>query len=77
VCDLLLACDVAVGAIMPAVGLGGASDIRELLRHAGHMGCSDGIYLGGHPHPRGWGAFARFLGHHTRELGGKDAATQD
>jgi N-acyl-D-amino-acid deacylase len=33
------------------------------------MACSDGIYLGGHPHPRGWAAFARFLGHHTRELG--------
>lgn len=69
VCDLLIASDLAVGAIMPSVGLGDESDIRALLRHPGHMGCSDGIYLGGHPHPRGWGAFARFLGHHTRELG--------
>src|SRR5690606_37711436 len=62
VCDLLLATGLAVNAIMPAVGLGDESDIRALLRHDAHMGCSDGIYLGGHPHPRGWAAFARYLG---------------
>jgi N-acyl-D-amino-acid deacylase len=28
---------------------------------------SDGIYLGGHPHPRGWGSFARVLGRHVRD----------
>src|SRR5205823_667558 len=28
-----------------------------------------GILLGSRPHPRAWGAFARFLGRHTRELG--------
>jgi N-acyl-D-amino-acid deacylase len=33
------------------------------------MAGSDGIYRGGHPHPRGWGAFARLLGRHVRELG--------
>jgi N-acyl-D-amino-acid deacylase len=33
------------------------------------MGGSDGIYRGGHPHPRGYGAFARLLGRHVRELG--------
>jgi N-acyl-D-amino-acid deacylase len=43
--------------------------VRALLRHPAHMGGSDGIYLGGHPHPRGWGAFARVLGRHVRELG--------
>lgn len=32
------------------------------------MACSDGIFLGSRPHPRGWGAFARLLGRHTREL---------
>jgi len=30
------------------------------------MGGSDGIYVGGKPHPRGTGCFARFLGHHVR-----------
>ena len=43
--------------------------MRALLRHPAHMAGSDGIYRGGHPHPRGWGAFARLLGRHVRELG--------
>jgi N-acyl-D-amino-acid deacylase len=33
------------------------------------MAGSDGIFCGGYPHPRGWGAFARYLGYHTRKLG--------
>jgi N-acyl-D-amino-acid deacylase len=69
VCELILRSDLAVGAIVPAPRGAGESDVRELLRHPAHLGCSDGIYLGGHPHPRGWGAFAQFLGKHTRELG--------
>lgn len=40
-----------------------------LLRHPAQVGGSDGIYVGRHPHPRGWGAFARLLGRHVRELG--------
>ena len=43
--------------------------MRALLRHPAQMGGSDGIYRGGHPHPRGWGAFARLLGRHVRDLG--------
>ena len=35
----------------------------------GAAGRLDGILLGRWPHPRGWGAFARLLGRHTRELG--------
>lgn len=42
--------------------------MRELLKHPVHCAGSDGLYLGGHPHPRGWGTFARYLGEHTREL---------
>jgi N-acyl-D-amino-acid deacylase len=68
VCEVLLASDLAVGAIVPSPG-GDDGDLRAMIRDDRHMGCSDAIYLGGHPHPRGWGAFARFLGHHTRELG--------
>ena len=30
------------------------------------MAGSDGIYVGGQPHPRGTGCFARYLGHHVR-----------
>jgi N-acyl-D-amino-acid deacylase len=43
--------------------------MRALLRHPAQLAGSDGIYRGGHPHPRGWGAFARLLGRHVRELG--------
>ena len=44
-------------------------DVRAILRHPSHMAGSDGIFRGGFPHPRGWGAFARYLGYHTRTLG--------
>src|SRR4029078_5240111 len=47
----------------------GEESVRRMLRHPAHTGGSDGIYVGGHPHPRGFGAFARFLGRHVRELG--------
>ncbi|MGC8642835.1 MAG: N-acyl-D-amino-acid deacylase family protein [Isosphaeraceae bacterium] len=68
VCRILLACELAVG----VVAVGGdrtAADVRSILRHPAHMAGSDGIFCGGFPHPRGWGAFARYLGRHTRERG--------
>lgn len=68
VCELLVASELAVGCIIGSPGGGTEDDMRALARDHRHMACSDGIYLGGHPHPRGWGAFARFLGRHTREL---------
>ncbi len=43
--------------------------MRALLRHPAQLAGSDGIYRGGHPHPRGWGTFARLLARHVRELG--------
>ncbi|WP_265521766.1 N-acyl-D-amino-acid deacylase family protein, partial [Oerskovia flava] len=49
-----------------------AESVRTLLRHPAQMGGSDAIYqpvAGGRPHPRGWGAFARFLAEHVRTLG--------
>ncbi|WP_454043100.1 N-acyl-D-amino-acid deacylase family protein [Cellulosimicrobium sp. Marseille-Q8652] len=48
------------------------ASVRALLRHPAHVGGSDAIYApvggGGRPHPRGWGAFARFLAEHVRTL---------
>ncbi|MFJ4657054.1 amidohydrolase family protein [Nocardia sp. NPDC088792] len=44
-------------------------DMRTLARDSAHVGGSDGIYIGGHPHPRGYGAFARFLRGQVREWG--------
>ncbi|MFI7441444.1 amidohydrolase family protein [Nonomuraea indica] len=53
----------------PDEGPEGEESVRRMLRHPAQTGGSDGIYVGGHPHPRGFGAFARFLGRHVRELG--------
>ncbi len=40
--------------------------VRALAGYEGHLAGSDSIYWGGRPHPRGWGAFARFLDEHVR-----------
>ncbi|MEU9835670.1 amidohydrolase family protein [Streptosporangium sp. NPDC048047] len=53
----------------PDEGPEGEESVRAILRHPAHTGGSDGIYVGGHPHPRGYGAFARMLGRHVRETG--------
>jgi N-acyl-D-amino-acid deacylase len=69
VCEVLSASDMAVGIVAFRPGSRTESDVRAVLRHPAHMAGSDGIFRGGFPHPRGWGAFARYLGYHTRQLG--------
>jgi N-acyl-D-amino-acid deacylase len=66
VCDVLVASDLAVGCVVPHRERGEA-DVRALMRHPAMMGGSDGIFAGGRPHPRGWGCFARYLGHYVRD----------
>jgi N-acyl-D-amino-acid deacylase len=44
-------------------------DLQTVMRHPTTMIGSDGIPLGGKPHPRLYGTFARVLGHYARELG--------
>jgi N-acyl-D-amino-acid deacylase len=69
VCEVLSASDMAVGIVAFRPGSRTESDVRAILRHRAHMAGSDGIFRGGFPHPRGWGAFARYLGCHARQLG--------
>jgi N-acyl-D-amino-acid deacylase len=69
VCEILGASGMAVGIVGYRPGDRTESDVRAILRHPAHMAGSDGIFRGGFPHPRGWGAFARYLGYHTRQLG--------
>jgi N-acyl-D-amino-acid deacylase len=69
VCEILLASGMAVGIVGFRAGERTDEDVRAILRHPAHMAGSDGIFCGGFPHPRGWGAFARYLGHQTRKLG--------
>ncbi len=62
--DLLL--DTQLNATI--VGRGGnREDNERLARHPAGMVCSDGVLVGGHPHPRGYGTFPRVLAHHVRE----------
>jgi N-acyl-D-amino-acid deacylase len=69
VCEILSASGMAVGIVVFRSLHRTEADVRAILRHPTHMACSDGIFCGGFPHPRGWGAFARYLGYHTRQLG--------
>jgi N-acyl-D-amino-acid deacylase len=67
ICDVLVASGMAVGCIAPHQQRRTQEDVRQLLRHPAMMAGSDGIFTGGCPHPRGWGCFARYLGHHVRD----------
>ncbi|WP_372341873.1 amidohydrolase family protein [Nocardia sp. CC227C] len=49
--------------------VGHEENVRAIMRHARHMGGSDGLLVGDRPHPRAWGTFPRYLGHYVRELG--------
>ena len=69
VCEILMASNLAVGVVNFRANDRTEEDVRAILRHPSHMAGSDGIFCGGFPHPRGWGAFARYLGYHTRTLG--------
>ncbi|SDO19740.1 N-acyl-D-amino-acid deacylase [Nakamurella panacisegetis] len=64
---LIAASDLAVSAVLKVPHQRPVAEFGEIFAHRAHLGSSDGIYLGGHPHPRGWGTFARYLGRHVRE----------
>jgi N-acyl-D-amino-acid deacylase len=65
VCNLLAASHLAVGCVVPHRHRT-QEDVCQLMRHPAMMAGSDGIFIGRFPHPRGWGCFARYLGHHVR-----------
>ena len=67
--ELLRATELRAGCVFGQPPTNSEESVRALLRHPAQMGSSDGIYVGSHPHPRGWGAFARVLARHVRELG--------
>lgn len=67
--DLLAASRLRVSCVVGESTGSTEADMRALLRDERHLAGSDGILLGGRPHPRGWGSFARLLARHTRDLG--------
>ncbi len=66
VCDLLLAAKLVVGIVYFQTHRD-ERDVLALMRHSAHMAGSDGIFVGSYPHPRGWGAFARYVGRYVRD----------
>ena len=49
--------------------VGHEENVQAIMQHPSHTGGSDGILVGGKPHPRAWGTFPRYLAHYVRELG--------
>ncbi|MEO8263227.1 MAG: amidohydrolase family protein, partial [Pseudolysinimonas sp.] len=64
--DLMRADRLGTGILMH---VGDEENVQAIMRHPMHCAGSDGILVGGRPHPRAWGTFARYLGHYTRDLG--------
>lgn len=67
--DLLAASRLQVNAVMAVQNPRPATELARIFAHRGHMGGSDGIFIGAHPHPRAFGTFARYLREFVRELG--------
>lgn len=63
VLDLLVRSGLNAGAHLDRPALT-QPDLDWLAGHDRHCACSDGIYQGQHPHPRGYGAFARLARHY-------------
>ncbi|WP_163617394.1 amidohydrolase family protein [Microbacterium sp. B35-30] len=73
--DLLIAGRLEVSAVMAVREERSVENLARLFAHPAHTGGSDGIFVGAVPHPRAWGAFARFLGTYVgRSFSWEDAA---
>lgn len=59
--DLLAACNLEVNVTMAVRYERGISDLAQIFADPGHMGGSDGIFIGDHLHPRAYGSFDRYL----------------
>ena len=56
--DLLIETRLGVSCI---AYIGIEEHVQTIMQHPAQVVGSDGILVGGQPHPRGWGAHARFL----------------
>lgn len=65
VVELLVTTGLRASCVFEQPPTNSAESVRALANHPAHLGGSDAIYSGGRPHPRGWGAFARFLAEHV------------
>ncbi|GAA4655713.1 N-acyl-D-amino-acid deacylase family protein [Arthrobacter cryoconiti] len=65
--DLLAASHLEVNAVMAVPHQRSIAELATIFSQEGHMGGSDGIFIGAHPHPRARGTFARYLREYVRE----------
>ena len=70
--DLLRAARLDVNVVMAVHDQRPVSDLGRLISHPAHLGGSDGIFVGAHPHPRARGTFAAYLATNVRERGDLD-----
>lgn len=65
--DVLAASRLQVNAVMAVRYERPVAELARIFAHPGHLGGSDGIFIGAHPHPRARGTFARYLRQYVRE----------
>ena len=70
--DLLLAARLDVNVVMAVHDQRPVEDLGRLIAHPAHLGGSDGIFVGAHPHPRARGTFAAYLATYVCERGDLD-----
>ena len=46
---------------------GDMNDVKVILTHPAHMFCTDGLRIGGKPHPRTYGTYPKILGQLVRD----------
>ena len=67
--DVLVASALEVTVVIRVREQRDYDDMAALLTHPAYMLGSDGVYVGRHPHPRGWGSAAKYLRLFARERG--------
>ncbi len=65
--DVLTASRLEVNQVMAVRHERPVSELASIFSSPGHIGGSDGIFVGAHPHPRARGTFARYLREYVRE----------
>jgi len=67
--DALRRCRLQANMVMAVQNARPNSELARIFAHPAHLGGSDGIFIGAHPHPRARGTFARYLREYVREIG--------
>lgn len=65
--DVLAGSRLQVNVVMAVRRARPIAELARIFAHPAHMGGSDGIFIGAHPHPRARGTFARYLREYVRE----------